>query len=103
MNNEYFIEKLGYYLLIFIIPILLYFTAKKIVSKTKYFGNTKTILQILIMSLLCFLLFMFYGHVLIGVFNIRFKILTPVGFILGPISLFCSVIFLIIFLSQKKR
>lgn len=101
MNSEDIFKTLLFLLEVAIICIVCYYLAHKICYSTKYKGEKKAYLKVLIANIICFLFFLIYG-LLENHFYLGIKFLAPIWFLLFPVSLIFGIIFSYLFFSTKN-
>jgi hypothetical protein len=102
MNKHDIIATLLFILESAIICLICLFCAVGISYRTKYIGEKRTYLRILIASLVCFFLFFSYG-IIENYFGLGFKLLAPLWYLLFPSSLIFIVISLYLFFSTNDK
>jgi len=102
MNNGNIFGLVIIYLESAIIYFICYFLASKICSSVKYKNAKRGYLKILVASIICFLTFLIYG-LLDNYFDIEIKFLTPIWFLLFPLSSCLIIVFGFLFFYSKNK
>lgn len=102
MNDNYLTERWIVTLLMVVVAVAFFLIGKKIALKSKYSGQTKVFLTIIIASI-CSLLFFYPCAIIDDQFGIGNKYITGMALVFIPISFLLLIVFTILFFVKKSK
>ncbi len=102
MNNDYVIERVFYYILMVLIPLVSFYIGKHINFGKKSDSKLNFYLACLYASIICLIIILFYS-LLRELFDIDLKILNVLSIVFFPLSILSGLFFAIVYTIRKIK